>query len=123
MAGFLGKEPGLSLDLYRDIYTEDRWCLEITSGETSKKQGAEELKRMCGADRMIGFGDGENNLPLFEACEEAYAVANGCESLKKAADGVIGSNLEDGVAVYMEERCRDYAEDSCGEPLSFKYSG
>ena len=103
MAGFLGKEPGLSLDLYRDIYTEDRWCLEITSGETSKKQGAEELKRMCGADRMIGFGDGENDISMLEAAGIGVAMENAPEVVKDAADMVARSNDEDGVAYAIEK--------------------
>lgn len=123
MAQMLRGEPGLCLDFYKDVYTENRWCLEITSGDTSKKRGVMELRRRCGAGRVIGFGDGENDLPLFSACDEAYVVANGREILKAAADGVIGSNLENGVAVYMEERCKKYAEDTCGKPLSVKHGG
>lgn len=94
----------LTLDFYKDIYADDRWCLEITNGNTSKKHGVRQLKEICGAHRLVGFGDGINDLPLFEACDEAYAVSNGCEALKKKADGIIGSNLENGVAVYLKKR-------------------
>lgn len=123
MTRILRGVPELTLDFYKDIYTEGRWCLEITSGDTSKKHGVMELRRRYGVGRVIGFGNGENDLPLFAACDEAYAVANGQESLKAAADGVIGSNLENGVAVYMERRCRGYEKDTCGEPLSAEHGG
>lgn len=123
MTRMLKGAPELTLDFYKDIYTEGRWCLEITSGDTSKKRGVMELRKRYGAERVIGFGNGENDLPLFAACDEAYAVANGQESLKAAADGVIGSNLENGVAVYMERRYREYEKDTCGEPLSFEHGG
>lgn len=104
MAHELSAAEELTLDFYKDIYTDDRWCLEITNGNTSKEHGVRQLKEGCGADRVIGFGDGINDLPLFEACDEAYAVSNGCEALKRKADGIIGSNLENGVAVYLNKR-------------------
>ena len=49
------------------------------------------------------FGDGMNDLDLFEAADEAYAVENAVPELKAAATGIIGSNNDDGVAKWLSE--------------------
>lgn len=107
MQEILRQGPELTLDYYKDIYTENRWCLEIFSSRASKGSAVRRLKDLCGADRAAAFGDGINDVSLFETCEEKLAVANACDPLKRMADRVIGSNLEDGVAVYLKERCRN----------------
>ncbi len=48
------------------------------------------------------FGDGENDVDLFEAADEAYAVANAADVLKAVATGVIGANDEDGFARWLD---------------------
>ena len=44
------------------------------------------------------FGDSVNDLPMFKAADEAYAVSNALDELKNVATAVIGSNEEDAVA-------------------------
>lgn len=104
MGGMLKGRPGLTMDLYQDVYTKDRWYLELMSAQTSKRHALDRLRALCGATRIVGFGDGWNDLPLFEGCDECYAVANASPAIKARATGVIGSNLEDGVAHYLKER-------------------
>ena len=53
---------------------------------------------------MITFGDGKNDVDMFEIADECYAVSNAHEALKEKATGIIGSNNEDGVAKWLEER-------------------
>lgn len=95
---------GLTLDFYRDVYTPSRWYLEVYSARASKGGALEELRRREHVTRVVGFGDGANDLSLFAACDEGYAVANACPALKERATGVIGGNEADGVAVYLKER-------------------
>lgn len=52
-------------------------------------------------ERLIAFGDGRNDIDLFEIADEAYAVSNADENLKKIATGVIGDNNEDAVAKWL----------------------
>ncbi len=40
---------------------------------------------------------------MFQAADEAYAVANALPELKKYATGIIGSNEEDAVARFLQE--------------------
>lgn len=104
MARMLAGEPGLIIDYYKDIYTENRWYLEVSSAATSKYHAVLWVKEYCQGAGLVGFGDGKNDLPLVEACDEFYAVENACPELKKKAGGIIKSNKEDGVVRYLKER-------------------
>ena len=104
MCGILKQDPGLTLDFYEDIYRERRWCLEITSSEATKGKGADALRELFPTCRLIGFGDGWNDLSLLKACDEFYAAENGDMALKIAADGIVAENTRDGVALYLKER-------------------
>lgn len=85
---------------YRDNYS-DMYFLEIISKTVSKGSAAKQVKEIIGADKMIAFGDNLNDIPLFEAADECYAVSNAEKALKDIATGVIGSNDEDAVAKYI----------------------
>ena len=50
---------------------------------------------------MVAFGDNLNDLSMFEAADVKIAVGNAKEELKDAADIVIGTNSEDGVAEWL----------------------
>ena len=99
----LKQEKGLVLDYYKDKYTENRWCLEISSSKTSKGRAVAKFKESLGVSRLIGFGDSWNDVPLFESCDEGYAVENASSELKEIATGIIKSNKEDGVALFLKE--------------------
>jgi hypothetical protein len=90
--------------LYKDIYAEDEWYLEVFSKNASKYNAVNYLRQHYGFDRVIGFGDNINDIPLFKACDEGYAVANALDQLKAIASGVIGDNNSDGVARYIAQR-------------------
>lgn len=95
---------GLEAVLYRDIYSESGWFLELHSMKASKYNAVRYIREYCGFTRIIGFGDNANDIPLFKACDECYAVSNAISELKEAATGIIGGNTEDGVAKYILER-------------------
>ncbi|MDR0530934.1 MAG: Cof-type HAD-IIB family hydrolase [Oscillospiraceae bacterium] len=96
--------PELDCALYRDIYHEGNWFLECFSCRASKYNAACWLRETFGFTRVVGFGDNHNDLPLFAACDESYAVANAPEEIRAAATGVIGANTEDGVVRFLRER-------------------
>ena len=62
-----------------------------------------QLKEILGCDKVVCFGDAENDIPMFQIADECYAVANAVPELKAIATGVIGSNAEDGVAKWLLE--------------------
>ncbi len=88
-----------------DNYT-DNWFLEVMPNKATKANSALKLKELLGADKLIAFGDGYNDMKLFEAADECYAVGNAVEELKNIATGVIGTCDEDGVAHWLLENFR-----------------
>lgn len=104
----LSLHPDLSLAFYKDIYSnEDGWYLEIFSVKATKFNAVTYLRDHFQYERVVGFGDNTNDLPLFKACDTALAVGNAKEEVKNAADGIIETNLEDGVANYLRREFND----------------
>jgi len=85
-----------------DLYSGEPW-LEILPTNTSKAHAIRQLKEKLGYDKLVVFGDGKNDMEMFELADEAYAVANAVPELKAIATAVIGGNNEDGVAKWLEE--------------------
>ena len=97
---------GISVAYYRDVYEPDIWYLEVSAPEASKYHGIQKLKKLTGADQIIGFGDNLNDLPLFQASDLKIAVGNAADDLKALADLVIGKNTENAVANYLQAHYR-----------------
>ena len=85
-----------------DIYSGEQW-LEIQPHGATKAEAILKLKDMLGCDRIVCFGDGKNDVSMFEIADECYAMANAEDELKAIATAVIASNEEDGVANWLLE--------------------
>lgn len=88
-----------------DMYSGE-WWLEVMPKSASKAEAAKKLKEILGCDRLVVFGDATNDIPMFGVADECYAVQNAVEELKRIASGVIPSNREDGVALWLLEHAR-----------------
>ncbi|MDR1820932.1 MAG: HAD family hydrolase [Oscillospiraceae bacterium] len=96
--------PGICAMYSRDVSLPgDVWLLELFSNTASKAAGARYLREYGGFDRIVAFGDGINDLPLFAECEVGIAVSNASDEIKSAAAEVIGANTEDAVVRWLEE--------------------
>lgn len=84
----------------RDLYSGDMW-LEIMPKAATKANAARKLKELLACDRLVVFGDGVNDIPLFRTADECYAVENAAPELKALASGVIGSNDSGSVARFI----------------------
>ena len=80
---------GVRFYRYQDVHDPENWYVELYDEGASKAAGVQFLRERYGFDRVVAFGDNVNDLPLFEAADEGYAVANAVEALKKAATGVL----------------------------------
>ncbi|MBQ6162872.1 MAG: HAD-IIB family hydrolase [Clostridia bacterium] len=80
------------------------WYLESFSAKAGKASGAKRIAEMIGAERIICFGDNENDRSMFMIADECYATANADENIRAIADGVIGDCNEDGVALFLQKR-------------------
>lgn len=99
----LKKENCCQSVFQQELYREEYWC-ELMPKDATKASALVRLKEKLGFEKVVVFGDAKNDIPMFLAADEAYAVANGVDELKKIADGVIGSNEENGVIDWLE-RC------------------
>ena len=62
------------------------------------------LRNQLGAERVVCFGDSDNDLSMFELADESYAPDNAADHVKSAATCVIGHHDEDGIARFLRER-------------------
>ena len=86
--------------LQQELYRPEYWC-EIMPASASKAEAIRKLKEMWGCSRVVSFGDAVNDIPMFNMSDECYAVSNAMKEVKAAATGIIGSNEENGVAVWL----------------------
>lgn len=91
------------IKFYKDVYQQNCWCLEITSSQATKYSAIQFLRTYGSYDYVTGFGDSWNDISLFQACDESYAVANASSKLKAIATATIKSNIEDGVADFLSK--------------------
>lgn len=87
---------------FKDVYSGIQW-LEFHPMEATKANAVLRLKELLGADRVVCFGNGKNDISMFRVADECYAVANAEDELKQIATGVIASNEDDGVAKWLSE--------------------
>ncbi len=82
----------------------DWYWLDIHHSDASKGGAITMLKELLGLERVICFGDSDNDLSMFEAADESYAPANANDAIKTAATAVIGHHDEEGIARFLRER-------------------
>ncbi|MDE7132886.1 MAG: HAD family hydrolase [Lachnospiraceae bacterium] len=87
----------------REIYTNEQW-LEILPLTASKSNAIKQLQSLLECEKLIVFGDGQNDIDMFVLADESYAVQNAHEDLKKYATAIISSNDDDGVAKWLESK-------------------
>ena len=97
------KINGLKFEFYRDIYDPRYWYVEIFSSAASKYNGVRFLREQYGFNEVICFGDNLNDLPMFKASDKRIAVENAYPQVKAEADEVTLSNMENGVALWIEK--------------------
>ena len=87
----------------KDTYWDEYW-LEICPRNCTKAKAVMKLKEDYGFEKLVVFGDSVNDISMFRIADEACAVANALDELKREASAVIGSNEEDAVAGFLKER-------------------
>ena len=82
---------------------EWRW-LDVHHSDATKGGAIQEMKELLGIERVVCFGDNDNDLSMFEVADEAYAPENANEAIKSAATAVIGHHDEEGIARFLRKR-------------------
>lgn len=101
------KDDRFRCTLQQELYRPEYFC-EIMPKKASKAEAIGRLKEHLKCDRIVTFGDAINDIPMFEISDECYAVENAAEKLKEIATGVIGTNVQDGVAKWLEKNWKEY---------------
>lgn len=93
-----------SYSCYPDAFNRQVGYLEIFAPGVSKASAVKRLKEMTGAGRLTVYGDNLNDLPMMAVADEAVAVANALDDVKRRADRVIGPNSADSVALDIQSK-------------------
>ncbi len=85
---------------------DDTWDIHITHKLATKKHAIEKLIEILGVkkEEVIGIGDGNNDLPLFESVGYKVAMGNAVDVLKQSADYITDTLENDGMAKFIEEK-------------------
>jgi Cof subfamily protein (haloacid dehalogenase superfamily) len=78
--------------------------LDVHHSDASKGGAIKIMKELLGLERIICFGDSNNDLSMFAAADESYAPANANDAIKSAATAVIGHHDDEGIARFLRER-------------------
>jgi len=96
-------EPHLVVYTGGDMYKQGYHWLDIHHVDANKGGAVNMLKAELGADKIICFGDSDNDTSMFEVADEGYATENALDEVKVLATKVIGHHNEDGVAKFLRE--------------------
>lgn len=91
----------LSLIAQIDTHHPQDTYLELSAARATKAHAVAWLRDHLEVDRVIAYGDNLNDLPMFAAADESYAVANAAPDVLAAATEIIDSNVEDGVVRHL----------------------
>lgn len=72
----------------QEMYSHD-WWLEVMSPDASKANAIKYLKQKLRCNEVVVFGDGKNDIEMFEEADYSCAVENAAPELIKCADEVI----------------------------------
>ena len=91
----------LSLIAQIDTHHPQDTYLELSAARATKAHAVAWLRDYLDVDQVIAYGDNLNDLPMFGAADQAYAVANAAPEVLAAASEVIGGNTADSVLHHL----------------------
>lgn len=77
---------------------------QFTKNGATKEQGTRVLSQTVGIPlgEIAAFGDDLTDIGMLRACGTGVAMGNAVEAVKESADIIIGTNEEDGIAIWLE---------------------
>ena len=106
LKNILSKIDGIDFFIHKKVYTNGECYCDIVKKNISKASGLKAFKEQYGFDKIIAFGDSENDLPLQEIADEFYAVENAQDIVKQKATGVIESCYNNGVVNFIKKNSK-----------------
>ncbi|MDA7026067.1 Cof-type HAD-IIB family hydrolase [Bacillus sp. CLL-7-23] len=97
-------------DVHAEVVDHRRWAapwhvIELIRSGINKAIGLEKVANHYNVpkERIIAFGDEDNDLEMLEFAGCGVAMGNGIEGVKQIADHVTTSNEQDGIAVFLKD--------------------
>jgi len=80
---------------------------KFTKKEATKENAIKMFCKISGLalEDVIAFGDDLPDIGMLKLCGTGVAMGNALAEVKAAADVVIGTNDEDGIAAYLMKTC------------------
>lgn len=98
-------------DVHAEVIDHRRWgapfdVIEIVRHGLNKAVGISHVSKWLDIpqERIIAFGDEDNDLEMIDYAGVGVAMGNGIDRLKSIANEVTLTNNEDGIATFLEER-------------------
>ena len=87
------------------IRFSDGFWYKFTKKNVTKENAITRITEICGfgTESIIAFGDDFADIGMLELSGLGVAMGNAIDEVKKKADIVIGSNDEEGIALFIEE--------------------
>ncbi len=104
VTSLVADEPHLVAYCGEAIEGNELYWLDIHHSAASKGGAVDALRDMLAVERVICFGDSDNDLSLFKLADESYAPQNAKPHVMAAATAVIGHHDQDGIARFLRER-------------------
>jgi len=94
----------ISLYYSRDVSMPKYFWLQCLNKDSNKGSGLDNLAQSLGItlSELVVFGDNVNDIPMFKKAGKSIAMGNAREEVKKYANEVIGSNIENSLINYLE---------------------
>ncbi|MGM0921871.1 MAG: Cof-type HAD-IIB family hydrolase [Bacillota bacterium] len=97
-------------DVHAELVDHRRWAapwhvIEIIKHGMNKAVGLKKIADSYNipAERIIAFGDEDNDLEMLKYAGQGVAMGNAIPELKKVADRETKTNEEDGIAIYLKD--------------------
>ncbi|MFX3673943.1 MAG: Cof-type HAD-IIB family hydrolase [Paenisporosarcina sp.] len=98
-------------DVHAEVIDHRRWgapwhVIEIVRSGLNKAVGLSHVTKYLNIpkERVIAFGDEDNDLEMIEYAGIGVAMGNAISPLKNIANEVTGTNNEDGIAKFLQQR-------------------
>lgn len=100
-------------DVHAELIEHRRWgapfpIIEIVRKGLNKAVGIDHIAKEMGIprERIIAFGDEDNDLEMIDYAGVGVAMNNGISELKNIANEITLSNNDDGIGMFLQERLK-----------------
>lgn len=102
----LSQIPDVIVHILHSWVAGDYWDIHVIHRLATKKHAIEKLIEVLGIkkEEVVGVGDGNNDMPLFESVGYKIAMGNSVETLKEAADYITDTLENDGFAKFIDRK-------------------